>query len=947
MKTHQVLSGLWRRIRLSALWMLLLALTALPALQGAGRGKITGRVTDRATGEPLPGVNVLVVGTTMGGSADMNGYYFVANVPPGAYSLRATMVGYRPMTVTDVRIHPDQTTEVSLAMEEETIQLGEEIVVTATRPLVERDVTASRRVVESQEIKVLPTSQLDRVLTTLPGVDVTGGVMTVRGGSMDQVALMYDGTRVRNPIDQSPYVNFNLSAVQELEVITGSYNAEYGEAQSGVINIITKDGGQRYTASLEGRLIAPGKRHWGDALYDYSSPLYWENSHARHLQWWIDNPDQWVDNNGRYGNDPNCSQTPEQAYDQYIQTHQPITDYTKTPTYQLEGSLGGPVPFLGDLRFFLTARYRSQAPLFGNSYRDRGQFYDGTLKLSYDITPSMKLLFSGFYALQKTSWGIFEVPDNYYATNFGYQARYAYYDYAGLPQSSTDGQTLRLTHVVNPQSMYEVKLSRISAYREMGPFPDDPNGWAASGITTTDNLRALDENGQPLMGAYSNPIGYNTLGYYNRNNDRNDEWTFAGFYSNQFNREVSLKVGGEFTYYHLDHFNESKQPAIDRRVYEPYQGAAWAQSKLELGGFIMNIGLRYDFYNPNDTVYTNIFAPFTSGKELTKTFTQLSPRLGIAHPIDDRTVLHFFYGHFFQRGSFADYGEGYLDEDAQGSLTTFVNPSTGGAVILGNRQVKPSKNVQFEVGIERNFADIFILDVTGYYKDITNTIRVAQIADPAGGISYRTNANGDYADIRGLEISLRKLPSYYTSGYVNFSTQLGVDGRSGDPVIVYPDRNVYGPSGDFIAHYNPRLKAALFFQTPREAGLLGGVLDDVLVSLEYVAIFANDKLLQDVFTYSATKARPADQNMNVRLSKGFSLGKAAHITAYFEVFNALNSKWINFAAVEKATQEDQKAFVHSDFKQIPNTDVNGMPILDTAMYRNLPRYFLFGLMIEL
>ncbi|HAV24203.1 MAG TPA: hypothetical protein DCX46_12090 [Bacteroidetes bacterium] len=935
--------------------LFMVCLCYLPSdLWSAAQGKIAGKVIDSESKQPLVGVNVVILGTTMGAATDTQGEYFVANVPPGAYSVKASMVGYQEVTVTDVRVHVDRTTELHFELRERALVVSEGIVVTARRQLVEKDNTASRLIVESSELKLRPTTEFTRILTSLPGIDVENGEMRVRGGSLDQVAFMIDGARSRNPLDQSPYTSINLSSIQEMEVITGSFNAEYGEAQSGVINIITKEGEAKYHFYVDQRFTPAGKKHWGPGLYDRGTDLYWENTHSRHLQWWIDHPDQWVDPNGLYGNDPRTSWTPEQAYENYLTTHRPLTDYANIPSYQTEISIGGRVPSLEEATFFLTGKYASVAPLFGNSYRSRGEYFNGTLKISYNLNPSMRLQFSGFYGTEKTSWGIFQEPDYFYATTFGYRGRYAYYDLPGLPESRTDNQTLRFVNILDATTMLEVRLSRVNAHRKTDAFPDDPNGWqGASGVTLTDNIRARDATGRRIDFEQGNPLGFNTTGYFARNNDSNTDWTLTGYYTSQMNKNWQLKTGMEFTYYDLKHFNESKSiQAKDDRTYNPYQGALYLQSKFEFGGLILNAGLRFDFYNPNDSVYVNPFNPFNSPSEKTKLFSQLSPRLGIAHPIDDRTVLHFSYGHFFQRGRFADYGEGLSEESALGNLTTLVDSSRS-PLVLGNREMKPQKTVAFEIGIERNFADIFVLDVTGCYKDITNTIRTMQVIDRENDISYTTNGNGDYADVRGIEVSLRKLPSHYLSGYVNFSTKLGVFGRSGDPKKIFPDRVDYGPSGDVIAHNNPRLKAAVYFQTPKDAGLVGGALDDILISLEYVGVFPNRNLRQDVFRYSdssftAAKLRRVDERVDFKVSKGFSfMRNKLNFTLFCEVTNLLNEKWINFSAVERASLADQKVFAQSDFETLPTRDVNGVPLLDIAKYRNLPRSILFGLTMEL
>lgn len=918
-------------------------------LMAAITGKISGKVIDTGTGDPLPGANVIIVGTNLGTSSDLAGDYYIANLPVGQYSVKATMMGFSTVTVTEVQVRPNRTTEVNFKLKMTVIE-GEEVVITAERPLIEKDNTSSVVILSSNEIISQPTTDFVQVLTTLPSINYEGGEMKFRGGTLDQVAFMIDGTRARNPMDHSPYTNINLSSIQELEVITGSFNAEYGEAMSGVVNVITKDGSDDYELFIDTRYTPPGVKHWGESIYDRSTPLYWENSHARHLEWWIENTDMWVDPNGIYGYDPKCDWTPEQAYENYLNTHKPLTKYTEIPTYQTEVSLGGPVPFIKNLHFFTTAKYRSEAPILGNSYRDKGQFFDGTIKLSYRLSSNMKLGLSGFWGTEETSWGIGWI-DSWYMQRFGLNSRYAYYDYAGLPETRTNGQALTFGHVINPNTMYEIKINRVYAKRKVWPFPDDPIGWSAT-EATYDYLRAVDSLGYAIAGGYANNVGYHTLGYYYRYDDENTEWNISGFLGSQLNKFLYVKSGFEFTYYNLDHLNNAKFPdRADDQVYNPYQGALYAQNKLEFGGLIMNLGLRFDFYNPNDFIYTELFDPINSPKVKTKVFTQLSPRLGISHPIDVKTVLHFSYGHFFQRSTFGDYGEGNDNWNQQGSLTTFIISDTEFPWVLGNREIRPMKTVAYEVGIERNFADLFLVDITGYYKDIRNTIRTTTIETPFG--IYTTNGNGNYADVRGVEFSLRKIPAMMNYGaiwgYLNFTTQLGIYGSSGDPSIIRYDGTVrYPASGDVIAHNNPRLKAGLFYQTPKTWDLLAGILNDITMSVNYEAVYPNEKIRSDYFLYGGKKyLRSADKNANFRLKKQVSLmdGKI-QINPYIEIHNVFNDKWLNLYTFENASFEDQQKFVDSDFDFIPSYDMSGAPILAAAKYRNLPRSVLFGATFE-
>ena len=931
---------------------LLLAFALAPGAAAQSRGKIAGTVTDADTGEPLPGVNVVVVGSQLGTATDASGDYFIANLQVGTYDVRATYIGYDTLTVAGVTVGPDATANVDFALPEATLNLEGEVTVTAQRPLVERDNTTSVTRLRAEEVTYKPTTELSQVLTTLPSINVENGEITVRGRTLDEVAFMVDGARSRNPLNHDAYTRINISAIQELEVITGSFNAEYGEAQSGVINVITKEGrADAYEFYLDTRFTPPGKQHFGTAFYDRSSPDYWENTNAMHLEWWVENTDQWVDPSGVPGSDPRSAWTPEEAYEQYLATHQPLTDYTDTPTYQVEVGLGGPVPALSGLTFYGTMKYRSQAPLYGNAYRERGEFLDGNLKVALPLGGGKKLVLSGFYGQEETGWGFYNDP--FWALNFGANGRYAYYDFPGLPYAQTNGQSLQFAHALNASTLYEIRFARTQAIREVSPFPDDPLGFEASGPTGS-IVRAVD-----IAGDNADPVGFNTTGYFFRYNDNNTEWAFEGAISSQFNKYLAAKAGAEFSYYVLDHYNEAKLPTrFDDRTYTPYQGAAYAQSKAEYGNLIVNAGLRLDFYNANDTLYTNPFAPFEdeASKESTALYAQLSPRIGVAHPIDDRTVLHFSYGHFFQRPAFNDYGEG--SSDVLGSLNTFVVEETGLPWVLANRNLRPQKTIAFEVGIERNFWDFFILDVTGYYKDIRNTIRTITVQTADGG-SYATNGNGDYADVRGVELSLRKVPSTYgwgtVSGYANFTTQIGIFGRSGDPIAVEPSPNApggvryrYGPSGDFIEHNNPRLKLGLYYQTP--TGWRGALaaLGGVSLSLDYRASFPNEELREDFFLFEDQKyVRSVDQATDLRLRKEIALPRGlGRLSPYLEVQNLFNDRWIFFPAIEGASQADQRAFVESGFEALPGRTAEGVPIVDVAFYRNLPRSVVFGLTLN-
>ncbi len=911
-----------------------------PALAGT-TGKIAGKVTNAQTKEPLPGVNITIPGTILGASTDVQGDYVVANVPPGTYTLKARAVGFKEVAVTGVKVHVDATTDQDLTMQQTVVELGEEVVITAQRPLVEKDNTASTVVMESAEITSRPTESVTQVLVSLPGISYGGGgELLVRGASLNTVSVLVDGARSQNPLNRTSFLgDLSLRAIEEMNIVRGTFNPEYGEAQTGVFQITTKEGTERYHFYAEGRYTPPGVKHWGSSIYDPSDPVYWENTHARHPEWWVQYPDQWADPNGYLGNDPRCTWTPEQAYQNFQETHKPLSNYDKVGSYYTDLGLSGPFPGLPGVRFFISGNYNSVAPILGNAFRKHGTFINGNAKITFNPAPGMKLTFSGQYNQAQAGVGVtgpYSVLDIY--------SRFAYNeDYQGLPYFSFNAQTLKLTNTIDQTLMYEISLGRSATKDYMGAFPGDPLTWDQASGPTKDYLQAVDAYGNMI----SYVVGYHTTGYFSKHDDLNTQWTLNARVSKQFTKNWSVESGLDGIYYYLNHDNFAKaSDRSDINIYKPYKGAVWAQTKLEYEGFILNGGLRFDLYAPNDLVYEDVFDPLNGPTEKTKIYTQLSPRIGISHPIDEKTVLHFSYGHFFQGPPFGDYGE--VTEGASGNLTTLVVVQDRTPWTIGNRALKPEKKVSYEVGIERNFAEVYLVSVTAYYQDISNTIRQVTVTDPYTGLTYRTNGNGDYADAKGVEVYLRKLPSDFYWGYASFTTRSSSAGTAGAPSTITPDGVKYDAGADNVGYYNPELKAGLMLQSPKDWGIVAGILDDMLLSVEYSANFPNKHIKSDVMKDSqgADYLRPVYQNTRVRLTKNFGFS-TMHLAAYVEVDNLFNNKAINLGAFANATQEELDKMAQSGFTYTPSIDKFGIPILEMQKYYNLPRSVVFGISFEM
>lgn len=213
-------------------------------------GKIAGKVTDATTGEPLPAANVIIEGTTIGAAVGLDGEFFIINVPPGLYSLRVQMMGYETVRVENVRVSVNRTTDVDVKMKQTVIK-GEIIVVQAEKVAIKKDQTSTIRNVSSEQIDILPVESVGAVIAMQAGV-VAGHF---RGGRYNEVGYLIDGVEVTESFGGAgSNVNLEPESIQELEVITGTFNAEYGNAMSGIVNAVTKDGGPKFHGSISADL---------------------------------------------------------------------------------------------------------------------------------------------------------------------------------------------------------------------------------------------------------------------------------------------------------------------------------------------------------------------------------------------------------------------------------------------------------------------------------------------------------------------------------------------------------------------------------------------------------------------------------------------------------------------------------------------------------------------
>ena len=219
-------------------------------LQAGTTGKISGKVVDE-NNQPLIGCNIIVKGTSYGAATNLEGEYFILNIPPGTYQISALMIGYGAVTIEGTQVIVDLTAKADFLLKPETIE-GEEIIVMAEKPTVRLDQTSMSAVVSSEDIENLPVTDVGDIIELQAGIvrDPNGG-FHVRGGRSSEVSFWVDGVATTDSYDGSSGLEIETAGIQEVQVISGTFNAEYGQAMSGIVNVVTKDGGEKYKGNLD------------------------------------------------------------------------------------------------------------------------------------------------------------------------------------------------------------------------------------------------------------------------------------------------------------------------------------------------------------------------------------------------------------------------------------------------------------------------------------------------------------------------------------------------------------------------------------------------------------------------------------------------------------------------------------------------------------------------
>lgn len=773
-------------------------------------------------------------------------------------------------------------------------------------------------------------------------VSVQGG-LTIRGGAGDNILVEMDGVTLRDPRNNEPITKIPLSSINEIAVERGGFNAEYGQVRSGIVNIITKEGSkQGYSGTLQIRYSPPAPKYWrGEGIYDVLDP----NSFA--LRPFFDPDVCWTGtDNGAWDdytknqypsfmgwdevsrilctdNDPDNDLTPlgAQRVFMYETRKMQIDDQ---PDYDIDAGFGGPVPFighlLGDLRFYVSYRGNREMLLFPLSrpdYRD----YDLNFHVISNISPSIKLKITGLMGKQYTmrhNWddtGIYFYP-HWPSEIAGVSSNinspsdllglFSDYNFC-LADIGHQSYAAKITHTLNSKTFYETSVEYFRRDYHVRP---------TAARDTSDVLEVIS-------GFYedSNPFGYwpsedaskgvILIGGQHVARARDfsvvSSTTLKADLTSQINFHHLMKTGVEFVYNDLDfdygtiqsggQAAEKYANRVQMHVY-PLRGAAYIQDKIEFKEFTANVGLRLDYSDSNVDwwdvdLYDRSF--FSSSyidtldypTKKSKPQWQLSPRLGIAHPITVNSKLFFNYGHFRQLPQYESMFR--IQRNDVGAMTSYGNPN-----------IMLARTISYELGFDYRLSEDVLLQLAAFYNDMSDQQDFTSYRSLAYGFSYTYSTSNNYEDTRGFELTVRKPAGRWWTGFLNYTYQVNTTGHFGssrrfdDPteqkkwneatVNLYQDRPIPQPYARanlnlFIPdHFGP----ALFGNH-----LLGGI--NLNITLDWQAGYWSTWNPGNL-PYIAYNVKAVDFfNTYLRFSKAFTIGRN-RVELFMDISNVLNTR---------------------------------------------------------
>jgi outer membrane receptor protein involved in Fe transport len=791
----------------------------IPAAQSGTTGKLTGIVRNEK-GEPVVGANVRITGLRIGALSDDEGRYLMIGVPAGEYAVRANLLGYSAFLAEKVTITPDFTTELNIELRTEAVQMGE-VRVEAERPLLQKDATGTTRFLSADDIKKLPTrgyrdaaAQQTGIVNFRQQIDretQNQNTLIVRGGRPNEIAYFVDGFSQQDPLTGTSSTAISNNAIEEVVLLTGGFAPEYGRIMSGAVNVITREGGSKYFGAIEGATdnlagdwIKSPKTDYN--VYDASlgGPVI---PKFDDLTFYLSGERRWQ-----------ADRSPSAMADVFRdQLENPVSYTPELPGYggldpdYKPNNFSSGYTYQGKLAWTVNDQVNVKAGTLGS--RDKWREYSHTYLFNQDHMPRYKDDNQSYFASLNHALSpktFYNVGVNFFQTERKRGDGIAFEDLS--PQYVVSGVDAGTGFDIIDSHDGTLDAPGGGYYRNINPRfdPDLPMFWEQGHVFNNYLQRKssyiggqaslssqIDAHNQIKVGA---DFQRHTLRYFQNLDPAGlggEKPNLVDYDAYGYDLIVDYKdvvirdlvdtdgdgVSDDTTY-------TTTKVASGARLVEnddsskdgPKHPKTWAlfvQDKFEREGVIVNGGLRFDHINVDTKALASeqypLGDPGTQNDSLqnllddsdlvdNRTYARLSPRLGVAFPVDERTILRFNYGQFYQQPNLQDLYVSYR-------YLEYKVKAGGYYYGFGNPNLRPERTTAYEAGIQRQVGDNVRLDLTAYYKDVKDLVEVANIPAGVGAktknfASYR---NRDFATIRGVDLGFTMRPVRHIAASLNYS----------------------------------------------------------------------------------------------------------------------------------------------------------------------------------
>ncbi|HTT68405.1 MAG TPA: TonB-dependent receptor [Gemmatimonadales bacterium] len=832
-------------------WLLLAGAAPLAAQT---TGSISGHVREQATGAALRSAQVLVDGR-LAGLTDSSGAYQVRAVRSGWHRVSVRLIGFATAARDSVPVRSGEITGLDFQLQSQAVQLGAVTVEAAPDAVLDPLATSTVQHISADDLRHLPVSTLEEAVALSAGA--VGG--SYRGGRLGEQAFIIDGLGLKNQLDASTGtlgLNIPPDVLTEASLVTNGFSARYGQALSGLINVVTRDGGDRW----QGRAAYESDRGLGSALDHGLDRLVLE----------ADGPLPGgirllgaVDATGRLDADPVNAPAPADPRDPRSANPNLLPHNSGE---ELDAAAKLTVPLAG----------RQTLRVFALHSLGQQLLFDQTYKYDLPFAPAQRVagdLVSGHLQL---------VSPPTAATPVVADLRVGYF-----------GREFERGTLAAPVS-YRFGAFTGQAFHFVG---ED----LARARDTTAAAGAVPGFDRPDFST-NTPWGVPAF-FMGGASDGTIAWNRFREVRGQLDVDVGLShdadvyVGGELVRQRVETFQRvlaflpvgDSVPPAAAAAFSPTSGAGYAEAQLRMQDLALTVGARYDAFDPHTTA--------VAGGRITARGS-LNPRLAVSAVLHGATFVAS-WGRFSQAPDYQ-----YMVDAA------FADTARTGRFRVGNPDLGFEQSTQYEFSVRARPTPNTSLKVNLFVKQLTGLVASVPFGVNPDSTIF---GNTDYGSVKGLELLWeRELKDWwglrvsYTLQYATATSTNGFELLR--PVTVVGTDTIFPGRVEFPLDYDRRHGVVAIFQARSPEGFgprLLGVRP--LAALEGAAIFRFSTGLPYSLTNAAgdsllgppnAERLPSQSTLDVLLRRPVRLGPARG-SVYLDVRNLLDTR--NIIAVRRDT----------------------------------------------